>query len=137
MKTGRLIRWRLQIPKDRLYIPCSRESRAGRGRSRGRNRTRASIKARNRAKSRNRARIETESRTRVKPEIWKPRSAEPSEVVLMAELSRTGVALETVLERYGLDDLSQMTQDIYGKAMAALKQTKPKAVAPDAANTAA
>lgn len=60
-----------------------------------------------------------------------------SEVVLMAELSRTGVALETVLERYGLDDLSQMTQDIYGKAMAALKQTKPKAVAPDAANTAA
>ena len=44
----------------------------------------------------------------------------------MAELNRTGVALEEVLERYGIGDISQMTPIIYNKATAALKQTKPK-----------
>lgn len=56
-------------------------------------------------------------------------------MVLKAELNRTGVALETVLGRYGLTDISQMTQDIYAKAMAALKQTRPKTENP--AGTAA
>ena len=50
----------------------------------------------------------------------------PQEIVLMAELNRTGVALEEVLERYGIGDISQMTPIIYNKATAALKQTKPK-----------
>ncbi len=50
----------------------------------------------------------------------------PQEIVLMAELNRTGVALEEVLERYGIGDISQMTPIIYNKAIAALKQTKPK-----------
>lgn len=50
----------------------------------------------------------------------------PQEIVLMAELNRTGVALEAVLERYGIGDISQMTPIIYNKAIAALKQTKPK-----------
>lgn len=50
----------------------------------------------------------------------------PQEIVLMAELNRTGVALEEVLERYGIEDISQMTPMIYNKAIAALKQTKPK-----------
>ena len=48
------------------------------------------------------------------------------EIVLMAELNRTGVALDEVLDRYGIDSLSQMTPEIYRKATAALKQTKPK-----------
>lgn len=48
-----------------------------------------------------------------------------SEVLLMAELNRTGVALETVLGRYGLEDISQMSQEIYEKALRSLKLTKP------------
>lgn len=48
------------------------------------------------------------------------------EIVLMAELNRTGVALDEVLERYGIDSLSQMTPETYSRAIAALKQTKPK-----------
>ena len=50
----------------------------------------------------------------------------PQEIVLMAELNRTGVALEDVLKRYGIGDISQMTPEIYNKSIAALKQTKPK-----------
>lgn len=49
------------------------------------------------------------------------------EIVLMAELNRTGVALEEVLRRYGIEEISQMTPEIYNRAIAALKQTKPKA----------
>ncbi len=48
------------------------------------------------------------------------------EIVLMAELNRTGVALDEVLKRYGVDSLSRMTPEIYSRAIAALKQTKPK-----------
>lgn len=55
------------------------------------------------------------------------------EIVLMAELNRTGVALEEVLERYGIGDISQMTPIIYNKAIAALKQTKPKGRKPGTA----
>ncbi|MCM1190059.1 MAG: hypothetical protein NC541_12275 [bacterium] len=66
-----------------------------------------------------------------------PPITKAAEVVLMAELNRTGVALETVLNRYGLEDISQMTQETYGKAMSALKQTKPKTRAVNPADTAA
>ena len=48
-----------------------------------------------------------------------------SEVLLMTELNRTGVALETVLDRYGLEDISQMSQEIFEKAIRSLKRTKP------------
>lgn len=48
------------------------------------------------------------------------------EIVLMAELNRTGVVLDDVLKRYGIDSLSQMTPEIYNRAMGALKQTRPK-----------
>ena len=51
------------------------------------------------------------------------------EVVLMAELNRTGVALEEVLKRYGIDSLSQMTPEICERAIAALKRSKPKTAA--------
>lgn len=45
---------------------------------------------------------------------------------MMAELNRTGVTLDEVLKRYGIEDISQMTPEIYNKSIAALKQTKPK-----------
>lgn len=51
------------------------------------------------------------------------------EVVLMAELSRTGISLDQVLDRYKIGSLSQMTPEIYDRAIAALKQTKPKKAA--------
>nr|WP_296455018.1 hypothetical protein [uncultured Acetatifactor sp.] len=51
------------------------------------------------------------------------------EVVLMAELNRTGVSLDEVLRRYKIGSLSQMTPEIYDRAIAALKQTKPKKAA--------
>nr|WP_302111345.1 hypothetical protein [uncultured Acetatifactor sp.] len=57
----------------------------------------------------------------------------PQEIVLMAELNRTGVALEDVLKRYGIGDISQMTPEIYNRSIAALKQTKPKARTPGTA----
>lgn len=51
------------------------------------------------------------------------------EIVLMAELNRTGVTLDEVLKRYKLEDISQMTQETYKRALAALRQTKPKGTA--------
>lgn len=56
----------------------------------------------------------------------KPGISGPQEIVLMAELNRTGVTLDEVLKRYGIEDISQMTPEIYNKSIAALKQTKPK-----------
>ena len=47
-------------------------------------------------------------------------------VLLMAELNRTGVNIDTVLDRYGLNDIRQMTADIYDKAMGSLKKSKSK-----------
>ena len=43
---------------------------------------------------------------------------------LEKELCRTGVALETVLKRYNLTELGQMTSAIYEKAKCALANTK-------------
>ena len=40
------------------------------------------------------------------------------------ELKRTGVALETVLARYGIQNTKQMTEDIYKSAMKGLKRTR-------------
>ena len=47
----------------------------------------------------------------------------------MAELNRTGVSLDEVLRRYKVGSLSQMTPEIYDRAIAALRQTKPKKAA--------
>ncbi len=43
---------------------------------------------------------------------------------LEKELERTGVALETVLNRYSLQDVGQMTPEIYQNAMSGLKKSK-------------
>lgn len=42
------------------------------------------------------------------------------------ELQRTGVSIETVLERYHLQEIGQMTAEIYMNAMNSLKKTKSK-----------
>ena len=46
---------------------------------------------------------------------------------LEEELKRTGVELGTVLERYGLSDIGQLTPEIYAKAMKSLKRSRSKA----------
>ena len=48
---------------------------------------------------------------------------------LEKELDRTGVDMTSVLSRYHLTDCSQMTEDIYKKAMSSLKKTKAKQAA--------
>lgn len=44
---------------------------------------------------------------------------------LNAELHRTGVTMETVQDRYKIQEPEQMTQELYNKVMAALSKTKP------------
>ena len=43
------------------------------------------------------------------------------------ELERTGVALDAVLERYGVTSIPEMTDTMYKKAVSGLKRTKSKA----------
>lgn len=43
------------------------------------------------------------------------------------ELLRTGVALDTVLQRYGVNSIQEMDESTYKKAMNSLKRTKTKA----------
>lgn len=42
------------------------------------------------------------------------------------ELERTGVALDAVLQRYGIGSIAEMTDDTYKKAMVSLRNTKSK-----------
>ncbi len=46
---------------------------------------------------------------------------------LASELKRTGVAIETVQERYHIDVLEQMSEELYNKVMRALSRTKSAA----------
>ena len=48
---------------------------------------------------------------------------------LKKELQRTGVQVDTVLERYHIQTMEQMTDEIYKKAMDCLKKSKDKQVA--------
>lgn len=48
---------------------------------------------------------------------------------LKKELERTGVLLETVLDRYQLQSIQEMTEELYGKALRGLKKTKTKQAA--------
>ena len=48
---------------------------------------------------------------------------------LEKELERTGVTLKTVLERYHISGIGQMTPEIYTNALNSLKKTKPKEAA--------
>ena len=46
---------------------------------------------------------------------------------LAMELKRTGVAMETVQERYHIDDPKQMSEELYNKVMRALSRTRSAA----------
>jgi hypothetical protein len=46
---------------------------------------------------------------------------------LLAELDRTGVAIETVRERYKIPEMGDMSEELYRKVMAALSKTKSAA----------
>ena len=48
-------------------------------------------------------------------------------MLLEKELKRTGISMETVLSRYHLTSVEQMTADIYTRAMKGLKKTKDAA----------
>ena len=43
---------------------------------------------------------------------------------LMEELDRTGVEVETVKERYKIQEMGTMSDELYRKVMAALSKTK-------------
>jgi hypothetical protein len=65
-----------------------------------------------------------------KPEIPTENNTEPMDEHLLAinkELERTGVALDTVLQRYGVQSITQMDEGTFKKAMNSLKRTKTKA----------
>lgn len=52
---------------------------------------------------------------------------EEQEIALNRELERTGVALDTVLKRYGVASVQEMSEVTYQKALSGLKKTKGKA----------
>lgn len=43
---------------------------------------------------------------------------------LLEELDRTGVTAETVMERYKIQEMGTMSDELYRKVMAALSRTK-------------
>ncbi len=53
--------------------------------------------------------------------------ADENAAAIWKELERTGVALDTVLERYGVSSIQEMDNTTYRKAMNSLKRTKTKA----------
>lgn len=66
---------------------------------------------------------QTESRENGKPADGKGEKA----AAIRMELERTGVALDTVLKRYGVDSIQDMDDATYRKAMSSLKRTRAKA----------
>ena len=63
------------------------------------------------------------------PKASQPEDTDPYLVLLHQELERTGIPLKSVLERYGIQDISQMTPDTYNKALNGLMKTKTKGAA--------
>ena len=53
--------------------------------------------------------------------------ADENAAAIWKELERTGVALDAVLERYGVGSIQEMDDATYRKAMSSLKRTKGKA----------
>lgn len=51
-------------------------------------------------------------------------SKNDKEKIIYRELERTGVALDSVLDRYGISSISDMTDVEFGKAISGLKKTK-------------
>lgn len=59
-----------------------------------------------------------------KKEIQKNTLSEEQMASLLEELDRTGVAAETVKERYKIQEMGTMSDELYRKVMAALSKTK-------------
>ena len=55
---------------------------------------------------------------------WEPTAEQMKQMT--KELERTGVALDTVLARYQISSVKEMTENMYNKAMNSLKKTKKK-----------
>ena len=58
-----------------------------------------------------------------------PKNAQPVNMQFCefdSELKRTGVLLDTVLSRYGVKSINEMTPEMLGKAINSLKRTKSK-----------
>lgn len=64
--------------------------------------------------------------TSAKSRTARPKDDEHAEAI-NKELQRTGVALDTVLQRYGVSSISEMSADVFNNAMNSLKKTKDKA----------
>lgn len=60
---------------------------------------------------------------------WQTQGIGPQAGLLEQELERTGVSMETVLERYNIKDISQMTPEMCSKALSGLRKTKTKGAA--------
>ena len=60
---------------------------------------------------------------------YQPESTDPYLALLDHELERTGIPLGSILERFDIQDMSQMTPDIYSKALNGLMKTKTKGAA--------
>lgn len=65
----------------------------------------------------------------VKEAAGKGKVSAAQKKALEKELERTGVAMETVLERYHISSFGQMTLEIYTNALNSLKKTKSKEAA--------
>ncbi|MCD8015665.1 MAG: hypothetical protein LUG99_21390 [Lachnospiraceae bacterium] len=68
-----------------------------------------------------------DSRTKERNQTSDKKAAANKEQEINRELERTGVALDTVLSRYGVGSIQDMEEDTYRKAINSLKRTKTKA----------
>lgn len=71
---------------------------------------------------------ETQQEVPMQPETTQ-KNIDMQPEVLYRELGRTGIALETVLERYGIQNISQMTPEMYSRALSGLRKTQTKGIA--------
>lgn len=60
-------------------------------------------------------------------EVIKDALADKNRQLLLKELERTGVSLETVLQRYQISELGKMTPKMYQNAISGLRKSKDKA----------
>ena len=70
---------------------------------------------------------QTEKDSAKTTDVKKPSLTKKQMDGLATELKRTGVAMETVQERYHIDDPRQMSEELYNKVMHALSRTRSAA----------
>ena len=72
---------------------------------------------------------QTGQKASVRQEEKKGGITDMQRATLQKELERTGVSIETVLARYKIQEIGEMTADIYLKALNSLKKSKTKEAA--------